>query len=143
MRRPRYGLRHMTASEDQAKAERSITEFAATVPLAVNSIESRDPPEPNLLGDVEGEGPIAFEERQVTNESLERCNGAGTIKRAKSFAPHAEHSRLNLGWCPRSCGNSEGAFFRLVKCTTSRPPWQAATGGARHGQGYRQVGRRA
>ena len=46
-------------------------------------------------------------------------------------------------WCPRSCGNSDGAFFRLVKCTTSRPPWQAATGGARHGQGYQQVGRRA
>jgi hypothetical protein len=86
----------MTASEDQAKAERSITEFAATVPLAVNSIESRHPPEPDLLGDVEGEGPVAFEERQVTNESLERCNAAGTIKRAKSFAPHAEHSRLNL-----------------------------------------------
>ena len=29
-----------------------------------------------------------------------------------------------------------GAFFRLVKCTTSRPPWQAAPGGTRHGQGY-------
>jgi hypothetical protein len=29
-----------------------------------------------------------------------------------------------------------GAFFRLVKCTTSRPPWQAATGGTRHGQEY-------
>ena len=34
-----------------------------------------------------------------------------------------------------------GAFFRLVKCTTNRPPWQAATGGTRHGQGYQ--GRRA
>ena len=29
---------------------------------------------------------------------------------------------LAPGWCPRSCGNSDGAFFRLVKCTTSRPP---------------------
>ena len=29
-----------------------------------------------------------------------------------------------------------GAFFRLVKCTTSRPPWQAATGGTRHGEEY-------
>jgi len=35
----------MTASEDQAEAERAIfIEFAATVPLAVNSMESRPPP---------------------------------------------------------------------------------------------------
>ena len=32
-----------------------------------------------------------------------------------------------------------GAFFRLVKCTTSRPPWQAATGGTRHGQTYQEA----
>jgi len=36
-----------------------------------------------------------------------------------------------------------GAFFRLVKSTTSRPPWQAATGGTRHGEEYQQVGRSA
>jgi hypothetical protein len=29
-----------------------------------------------------------------------------------------------------------GAFFRLVQCTVNRPPWQAATGGTRHGQEY-------
>ena len=28
-----------------------------------------------------------------------------------------------------------GAFFRVVKCTTSRPPWPGATGGTRHGEG--------
>ena len=32
-----------------------------------------------------------------------------------------------------------GAFFRLVKCTTSQPPWQAATGGTRHGQTYQEA----
>ena len=32
-----------------------------------------------------------------------------------------------------------GAFFRLVKYTTSRPPWQAATGGTRHGQTYQEA----
>ena len=37
----------------------------------------------------------------------------------------------------------KGAFFRLMKCTTSRPPRQAATGGTRHGEAYRQVGRSA
>jgi hypothetical protein len=36
-----------------------------------------------------------------------------------------------------------GAFFRLVKCTTSRPPWQAATGDTRHGEEYQQAGRSA
>src|SRR5262249_19669611 len=30
-----------------------------------------------------------------------------------------------------------GAFFRLMKWTTNRPPWQAATGGTRHGEEYR------
>src|SRR5437667_7675324 len=39
-------------------------------------------------------------------------------------------------WRPCSCGKRNGAFFRLVKCTTSRPPWQAATGGTRHGEAY-------
>src|SRR5437763_13059163 len=36
-----------------------------------------------------------------------------------------------------------GALFRLVKSTTSRPPWQAATGGRHHGNGYQQVSRSA
>lgn len=36
-----------------------------------------------------------------------------------------------------------GAFFRLVKCTTSRPPCQAATGGTRHGERYQEAGRYA
>jgi hypothetical protein len=33
-----------------------------------------------------------------------------------------------------------GAFFRLVKCTTNTPPARAATGGTRHGKGYQQAG---
>ena len=37
----------------------------------------------------------------------------------------------------------KGAFFRLMKCTTSQPPRQAATGGTRHGEAYQQVGRSA
>ena len=32
----------------------------------------------------------------------------------------------------------KGAFFRLMKCTTSQPPRQAATGGTRHGEAYQQ-----
>ena len=37
----------------------------------------------------------------------------------------------------------KGAFFRLMKCTTSQPPRQAATGGTRHGEAHQQVGRSA
>src|SRR5713101_7288765 len=43
------------------------------------------------------------------------------------------------GGVPSSVEKRSGAFFRLVKCTTSRPPWQAATGGTRHGEAYQQV----
>jgi len=53
--------------------------------------------------------------------------------------PSSGHDR----WRPRSCGKGNGAFFRLVKCTTSQPPWQAATGGTRHGERYQQCGRSA
>src|SRR5262245_29444723 len=34
-----------------------------------------------------------------------------------------------------------GAFFRLMKWTTNRPPWQAATGGTRHGESIREAAR--
>ena len=40
------------------------------------------------------------------------------------------------GGVPGDVENQNGAFFRLVKCTTIWPPWQAATGGTRHGQRY-------
>jgi diacylglycerol kinase (ATP) len=78
-----------------------------------------------------------------TAEALNTAFEFLTDVASPDFHPIAEKAKDVAGWCPRSCGNSDGAFFRLVKCTTSRPTWQAATGGARHGQGYQQVGRRA
>jgi len=45
-----------------------------------------------------------------------------------------------MGGVPSQVEKSSGAFFRLVKCTTSRPPGQAATGGTRHGQTYQEAG---
>jgi hypothetical protein len=32
-----------------------------------------------------------------------------------------------------------GAFFRLAKLTTNRPPGRAATGGTRHGPDYQEA----
>ena len=43
------------------------------------------------------------------------------------------------GRVPALVEKRNGAFFRLVKCTTSRPSWQAATGGTRHGQTYQEA----
>jgi len=65
--------------------------------------------------------------------------GRGHRDDVRSVGPPAlirtvDHDRWR--WRPGSCGKSNGAFFRLVKCTTSRPPRQAATGGTRHGQEY-------
>jgi hypothetical protein len=54
---------------------------------------------------------------------------SGSLQRLKDLLDGQVASRVM--W---KRGN--GAFFRLVKCTTSRPPWQAATGGTRHGQEY-------
>jgi len=48
-----------------------------------------------------------------------------------------------VGSVPSRVEKRNGAFFRLVKCTTNRPPWQAATGGMRHGQRYQEAGRHA
>src|SRR2546422_7021432 len=64
----------MTPREEQEATEQAIfTDFAETVPLAFTSIESRRPPEPDLLCDLVGEGPVAFELGQVANEALERA----------------------------------------------------------------------
>ena len=38
--------------------------------------------------------------------------------------------------CPIRVEKRNDVFFRLVKCTTNRPPWQAATGGMRQGPRY-------
>jgi hypothetical protein len=45
-----------------------------------------------------------------------------------------------VGGVPSDVEKRSGAFFRLMKCTTNRPPWQAATGGTRHAQQYQGSG---
>lgn len=93
----------MTARDDQAEAERAIfTEFAETVPLAFNSIESRQPPEPDLLCDVVGEGPVAFELAQVVNEALERATSGDYEARRQFRAAYnalAPEARLRIEKC--------------------------------------------
>jgi len=59
-----------------------------------------------------------------------------TSPRADQPQSPAGHSAWPSGRVPVLVEKRTGAFFRLVKCTTSRPPWQAATGGTRHGEGY-------
>jgi transcriptional regulator with XRE-family HTH domain len=45
-----------------------------------------------------------------------------------------------IGGVPVRVEKEKWRILRLVKCTTSRPPWQAATGGTRHGQTYQEAG---
>lgn len=66
--------------EDQAAAERAVfAEFARVsgLPILLDSVDSRDPPEPDILCDVEGEGPVAFELGEIVNESFEQVTGDG------------------------------------------------------------------
>jgi hypothetical protein len=61
---------------EQEEGERAVFEaFAAVCPLAINvaSVKSRRPPEPDILCEVQGEGPVAFELGEVINEALERA----------------------------------------------------------------------
>ena len=62
--------------------------------------------------------------------------------RTRSEQPLGSGSRCRLRGAGRRVASPvmwkkrSAAFFRLVQCTVNRPPWQAATGGTRHGQEY-------
>ena len=71
---------------------------------------------------------------------IERGQRSPTLETLQSLS---DALGLSVGGVPVLVEKSKGAFFRLVKSTTSRPPWQAATGGTRHGEEYQQVGRSA
>ena len=95
----------------------------------------------------------------VTSDELLRVhNEADERKSVHNSGDRGEHSQESTNLVAKH-GNYErkpdevaspfmwkkknGAFFRLVKCTTSRPPWQAATGGMRREKAYQQIGRSA
>jgi hypothetical protein len=70
---------------DQEEGERAIFKvFAAACPLpiAIESIRSRQPPAPDVLCEVAGQGPVAFELGEVVSEALEqRTNEAVAVRR--------------------------------------------------------------
>lgn len=63
------------SAQDDAKAARERDIFmacaeAAGLPVRKGSVESRPPPEPDILCDLEGEGPVAFELAELADAGL-------------------------------------------------------------------------
>jgi len=89
-----------------------------------------------VLRDVEG-----FSHQEIAESlGLTVVNVKMRVHRARLFLRKRLAARVAS---PFMWKKENGAFFRLVKCTTSRPPWQAATGGTRREKAYQQVGRSA
>jgi hypothetical protein len=64
----------MTTFNDQQEAEQAVfRDFAETAALPVTSIESRLPPEPDILCEINGDGQVAFELGEVVSAALERA----------------------------------------------------------------------
>ena len=61
---------------------------------------------------------------------------SSALKLAARFRSRSQARSSGVGHVPVLVEKRNGAFFRLVKCTTNAPPCRAATGGTRHGQGY-------
>jgi len=81
---------------------------------------------------------------------LTRIGGRHVLRLSHNLAAESLYASVTqrlatsvIGRVPVLVEKRNGAFFRLVKCTTNAPPARAATGGTRHGQGYQQAGRSA
>lgn len=91
----RFGT--MSKAERQAAEElRHFLAFAQRVamPIRQDSIMSREPPEPDILCHVDGEGPVAFELKEFCDPHLAATESA-LLKRARSgTTPEAVYLRL-------------------------------------------------
>jgi hypothetical protein len=87
----------MATRDEQQQAERAIFQLfvgAAGLSVDLASIESREPPEPDILCRVEGESPVAFELVEVViSEFAERLNQGYSV----SLRFNAEYQKLPGG----------------------------------------------
>lgn len=117
----------MTA-RDQEEGERAIfSAFAAVCPLPIDvaSVRSRQPPEPDVLCDIDGQGPVAFELGEVVSEALEQATNEGTAVRRDFLAaytalPAQDRERIEacLGGAPAvfvGFGVSPGKWRQAVR----------------------------
>jgi Nucleotide modification associated domain 2 len=97
-------------------------DFQSKIPK-IDAREIRDRAGDNIYRPIvdDPQSPVDFE--QIPNPNHDRTQQCDDLS-----------GRRVLVVASRVMWKINGAFFRLMKCTTSRPSWQAATGGMRHGQ---------
>ena len=69
----RKGTKTMSPRSEQSKVEyRVFSEFVhrSKLPVPLESIENRPPPEPDIRCNVSGEGPAAFELKEICDEGI-------------------------------------------------------------------------
>ena len=71
-----YGLDRIPPNETQPERERRVFRFFAAdaaqyagLPLIAETITSRDPPEPDILCEIEGHGSVAFELAEILDQA--------------------------------------------------------------------------
>jgi hypothetical protein len=90
----------VTSVEEQQRAEQNLfRDFAETVGLHVVEIESRPPPEPDVLCEIAGAGSVAFELGEVVCETFERAVNEHQIVRerfrsAMAALPDGDRNRI-------------------------------------------------
>jgi hypothetical protein len=80
----------MARADEQREAEQSIFwAFAEAASLSVVSVESREPPEPDLICEIAGVGTVAFEVGIVAGEPLQRAISSQLAARRKFQTAYA------------------------------------------------------
>ena len=88
----------MSSAEMKSDRElRVFREFSRRSSLAIDpsSIVSRVPPEPDILCDVQGEGPVAFELKEICDEDLAETMSA--LSRRSGMSETEEPAYVRLG----------------------------------------------
>lgn len=114
----------MTLARQEKEELEIFSQFmtVALLPVLPDSTEKRDPPEPDILCQVEGRGPVAFEMVELIDQSLARRT-FDQIKLIEALytscedLPVVESSRMqeNLGNAFVNCAFAGHASFRMRK----------------------------
>jgi len=112
----------MTSRHDKQEAERAVfRDFAETAGLPVTSIGSRQPPEPDILCNIVGEGHVAFELGQVVGEELERAVSEQRAARRQFRSAYAALPRDDRERIESQLGGPPAVFVGFAPKT---PPGQ-------------------
>jgi hypothetical protein len=96
---PRHQALDGTADEQRESEKTIFRAFAEAASLSWTSIESRDPPEPDLLCEIVGVGLVAFELGIVASEALQRATSTQRMVRRQfqnAYAALPADDRLRI-----------------------------------------------